>query len=280
MMNHKAPCGTPACRTHHQTQAGTRRCSTPHTPKQHIVARQRLLTSAITETVTVLWMWFRHKIATPTIPRPVGSVGNTDPNTSCERRPAMRPVVFLDTETTRKDADRRPWEIAMIRRDDTGEKSLTLFIDPADLDLDHADPTALAIGGFHQRHPAFGTPLHTGQQLCSAAQAAALVRTWTARARVYGVVPSFDTECLAAMLARHGVQPTWHYQPWDVAVLATGYLLGRGMQPGYSSEENSRLLDVALPAPDERHTALADAAWAGRIYDKILEGRCNAWVAA
>lgn len=77
----------------------------------------------------------------------------------------MDTVVFLDTETTSTGRDRRPWEIAMIRRDDTGEKALTIFVDVADLDLDNADPDALRIGGFHSRHPQFGAPLSQGQLL-------------------------------------------------------------------------------------------------------------------
>jgi hypothetical protein len=55
----------------------------------------------------------------------------------------MRPVVFLDTETTHRDRRRRAWEIAMIRRDTAGERELTLFVDVdvdvADLDLESGE---------------------------------------------------------------------------------------------------------------------------------------------
>ncbi|MGV7388962.1 hypothetical protein PJJ88_30285, partial [Mycobacterium kansasii] len=77
-------------------------------------------------------------------------------------------------------------------------------------------------------HPHFGAPLGTNELLCSGAQAAALVRQWTAAATVFGVVPSFDTECLSELLNRHGLSTSWHYQPWDIAVFASGYLAGRG----------------------------------------------------
>lgn len=40
----------------------------------------------------------------------------------------MRPVAFLDTETTGRDRFRRPWEIAIIRRDHTDERAVTIFV--------------------------------------------------------------------------------------------------------------------------------------------------------
>lgn len=183
----------------------------------------------------------------------------------------MDTVVFLDTETTSTGRDRRPWEIAMIRRDDIGEKALTIFVDAADLDLDNADPDALRIGGFHSRHPQFGAPLSEGQLLCRASEAAALVQSWTNhRARVYGVVPSFDTECLDALLHRHGLEWDWHFQPWDIAVLATGYLAGRRLPLQRNSEDTSRACGVTPPTEAERHTAMGDARWVARWYDQIL----------
>lgn len=102
----------------------------------------------------------------------------------------MRPVVFLDTETTGRDRFRRPWEIAIIRRDRTDERAVTLFIEEADLDLDHADPEALEVSKFYDRHPQFAGTLRPGSLLCSGADAAALVHSWTNQARVYGVVPA------------------------------------------------------------------------------------------
>ena len=182
----------------------------------------------------------------------------------------MRPVVFLDTETTRKDRDRRPWEIAIIRRDHTGQKALNVFVDIADIDLANADPESLAVGRFYGRHPQFGAPLPDGERLCRAAEAAALVQEWTAGAYVYGVVPSFDTECLDDLLYRHGLQWDWHFQPWDIAVLATGYLVGRRLPSQRSAVATSRQCGVNPPTEDERHTAMGDARWVARWYDRIM----------
>lgn len=182
----------------------------------------------------------------------------------------MRPVVFLDTETTGRDRFRRPWEIAIIRRDRTDERAVTLFIEEADLDLDHADPEALEVSKFYDRHPQFAGTLRPGSLLCSGADAAALVHSWTNQARVYGVVPSFDTECLDELLYRHHLTANWHFQPWDMAVYASGYLAGRGLPPQYSSETTSRACGVEPPHGEDRHTAMGDALWVKRWYDKIV----------
>lgn len=158
----------------------------------------------------------------------------------------------------------------MIRRDSTAERELTIFVDLADLDLEHADPNSLAVGRFYERHPHFGAPLGERQLLCSAGQAAALVQTWTSGARVFGVVPSFDTGCLEELLHRHGLEPQWHFQPWDIAVLAVGYLIGRQLPVQRSSEATSLQCGVAVPTDTERHTAMGDARWVKRWYDHIM----------
>ncbi|MBE5477697.1 hypothetical protein E3G68_005030 [Mycobacteroides abscessus] len=182
----------------------------------------------------------------------------------------MDAVVFLDTETTGRDRLRRAWEIAMIRRDDFGEREVTLFVDVADLALHQADPQALAIGRFDDRHPQRRGKLSDNQYLMCGAEAAAVVHEWTADARVFGVVPSFDTGCLDSLLERHGRTPKWHFQPWDIAVLATGYLIGRQQPVERSAEATSRACGVDIPVSAERHTALGDARWVRRLYDRIF----------
>ena len=180
-------------------------------------------------------------------------------------------MVFLDTETTGVHRERRAWEIAMIRREDDVEYTLTIYVSQDDLDLDHADPVGLAIGRFQQRHPGIAGNPRCGSDeiLCSEAQAARIVAQWTARATIFGVVPHFDTECLAAMLHRHGHTPSWRYWLVDVSVVAHGYLLGRGMTPARTSEALSAQCGVEPPSGDHRHTALGDAAWARRWLDRM-----------
>lgn len=185
----------------------------------------------------------------------------------------MSALVFLDTETTARHEHRRPWEIAMIRRDSHyGQQEITIFIDTADIALEHADPESLRISGFYRRHPHFGSPLAPTQHHSREHDAAAMVHTWTAGAAVYGINPSFDIACLEPMMARHGLTPDWFYAPQDVATLASEHLLNLGQMPARGVEELSA--QCGVPAPHQhRHTALGDARWAASWFDQISANR-------
>ncbi|WP_280224984.1 hypothetical protein [Nocardia farcinica] len=207
------------------------------------------------------------------------------------------PIVFLDTETTGLHADRRPWEIAMIRREGDRQRSLTIYV--SDVDLSSAELIGLRVGGFHDRHPMYRKeaggafdidtesddtvdPWAADDQLgidhCLHLEqhAAAVVERWTRGAHIVGAVPNFDTECLSAMLRRHGLCPAWHHHLIDVEALAVGYLhgsrqVGRVSLP-WKSDAVSTFLGVKPPSEDERHTAMGDARWAMRLYDHITGG--------
>ncbi|OXR46633.1 hypothetical protein B7C42_01607 [Nocardia cerradoensis] len=122
-------------------------------------------------------------------------------------------------------------------------------------------------------------------------RAAVIVERWTRGAHIVGSVPNFDTETLAAMLRRHGLCPSWHYHLIDVEVLAIGHLGAvRRLNPypieaadvaaaefdltalPWKSDDLSRAVGVEPPGPDERHTAMGDARWAMRMYDRINGG--------
>lgn len=127
-----------------------------------------------------------------------------------------------------------------------------------------------------------------------AADAAVLVSTWTHGAHLVGAVPNFDAEVLAALLRDNNLTPTWHHHLVDVETLAVGWLTGQAVAAGeaasvpaatsaktvawefappWKSDDLSRELGVEPPGPDARHTALGDALWAARIYDKVIGGR-------
>ena len=75
----------------------------------------------------------------------------------------MTPIVFIDTETTGVHPRRKVWEIAMIRRDENGEKETVFFVE-VDLSADDA-----------------GTRLEiTQQHIPTYFDAAALTRRWEA----------------------------------------------------------------------------------------------------
>lgn len=68
-------------------------------------------------------------------------------------------LVFVDTETTSLRPDRRAWDIALIvRRPGEPDREYQWFVDDLALDLGNADPFALKIGRFYERHPAAASP--------------------------------------------------------------------------------------------------------------------------
>lgn len=183
-------------------------------------------------------------------------------------------AVFVDTETTGVHRGYRPWDIALIRREPDGTHTeTTIFVDVDDLDLDNADPAALEIGRFEQRHPQRGGDLGPGDILLSGDEAAQEVSLFTAGAQLFGVNTWFDFTGLDGLLARHNLDASWFYVPGDLLGLAYGFLRGQGVaNPPRSSERLSLACGVPVPAADERHTAMGDARWAARWYAEIVDG--------
>ena len=214
----------------------------------------------------------------------------------------MTPICAVDTETTSLRPDRRAWDIALIRRDDEGERRVQFFIELDALDLPNADLFSLNVGKFWDRHPQ-ATRLSAGQDIVcdavelwsswakadvfavpegavvDAATAAHIIAGMTHGAHLVGAVPNFDAEVLAALLRDNGLTPSFHYHLIDVEALAVGWVCawdrgdGRpGIRPPWGSDDLSSALGVPLPAPDKRHTALGDAEWALAMYDHITGG--------
>ncbi|MBF6302266.1 hypothetical protein IU459_32705 [Nocardia amamiensis] len=199
---------------------------------------------------------------------------------------AASPLVFVDIETTHTDPGlRRPWEIALIRREPNGwQKQITILIE--DVDLSHADPRALDVGRFYERHPQYApipplvrdTPPSsitcTGEDdvfYLTEAAAAAVVDDWTApsangRARFAGYNVWFDADTLDAMLRRHRRLPRWDYHLIDVGNMAAGRL---GIAEPMRSYELSRATGAEPPSEAEQHTALGDARWVMRWWDQL-----------
>lgn len=224
------------------------------------------------------------------------------------------PLVFLDTETTGLHPKREAWEIAMIRRfvPDNHEHEISFYIDIDDLNMAAADPMALKIGKFWERHPQStgqryrtscsvlgddDMPLTIGGErqivhgddpiVLTVADACKVINHFTAGAHIVGAVPNFDTEVLDGLLRRHNWLPRWHYHLVDVENLAVGYLralldtgnldwvaaraseLGDAIDPPWSSRELGDILGVEQ-IESTLHTALGDADWAKRMYDRVM----------
>lgn len=199
------------------------------------------------------------------------------------------PIVFVDTETTGVGPDRVPWEIAVVRRDPDGTESEHQWFLP--VAAAHADGFALRLGGFWDRHPGgrAATGPATGESLvitegvlstrtmADPARTAVELMRLTHGAVWVGVNPRFDAELVERLLREHGLQPTWDYHLVDPCTLALGYLhaqaeAGAAPRPPrkYRSNDLAERLGIEPTPEAERHTALGDARWCVRLYDRVM----------
>jgi hypothetical protein len=189
----------------------------------------------------------------------------------------MTAIVALDTETTGLSLTDDIWEFAGIRREEDGtETELHLFIEHDE------DKCAELPERFLTDHLArYDADLAVSQY-----GAATLIALFLAgKAHVVGCVPNFDTERIALLLRRFGMEPGWHHHVVCAEVLAVGYLKGieaqrrfLGLKGGpvfkipqgsWNSDGLSRRIGVEPPT-DTRHTAMGDARWALQIYDRVM----------
>lgn len=192
-----------------------------------------------------------------------------------------RKLVFLDTETTSLDITlARPWEIALIERWPDGAE-LRNLIHIQGVDLRDADPEALEVGRFEERHcqdPA--------AQVMPEADAAHYVNLLTrpvgaagsesaAPVLVGSNVAAYDVPILASMLARHGLSPRWYHHPIDLMT----WQQGRDSTDPFGTLSLldgtyalSRRAGAEPPSDAEAHTAMGDAAWCARWWDALTQG--------
>lgn len=199
----------------------------------------------------------------------------------------MTRICFIDTETTSLRPDRRAWDIGIISREPgQPDREHSWFVAASDLDLGNADPMALKIGRFYDRHPQYkyngGGEVYTRAEVDVAGD----VERITRGAHLVGAVPNFDADVLSARMRAHGICPSWHYHLIDVEALTVGYFhgldahghssvtcdesCGDGQWPGlpWKSDDLSAALGIKV-SDEDRHTALGDAKWARAIYDAV-----------
>jgi hypothetical protein len=186
----------------------------------------------------------------------------------------------MDTETLGLHPDAPVWEFAAIRRSAKEyPESFCIKHDPTGWLDDFPEPF---LGDYRRR---FVRPF-------SEKYAAHAIHTITRGAHIVGAVPNFDTERLAKLLQRNGIEPEWHYHLIDVENLVMGWLHGvaaravdearmRGEEPDsslmnrrgppYKSDELSLAIGVD-PEQFERHTAMGDVLWVKAQYDAVMGG--------
>lgn len=220
------------------------------------------------------------------------------------------PLCFADTETTDIGPRRLAWELAIIRREPDGTR--TEFQAFVEVDLSDANPYALSVGRFYDRHP-LGQWLARGSATAglivsgpprpeefldghefpstvylTARQASLAWCRWTHGCHIVGAVPNFDTEVMAAAVRAAGLTGGHHYHLIDVENLIVGYLRGNlHFTLDITREDEDRLKRITTPpwksddlfaevgvtTPDEdRHTALGDARTCERVWDALYGG--------
>lgn len=190
-----------------------------------------------------------------------------------------QPLIFVDTETTHLDlAIARPWEIAMIRRDTDGtERLLHLMI--GNVRLADADPEALAVGRFDERHGPGEQP--GGHAWVQEPLAAEMVADFTAPGpdgvpvALVGSNPSYDAQVLVAMLRRHGREPAWDHHTHDLVTWTLATLAGSIVDHSPMPERSyalSEAVGAEPPGPGVRHTARGDAEWVRSWWDQLMTG--------
>ncbi len=183
----------------------------------------------------------------------------------------MTKIVFLDTETTRLEKDRRVWDVGAITVNGARVEEYQRFIRIQDIDYANASRHSLDVGHFYERHPQALYSDRSDEFLRKVFVEPEGEVMWDLSvilhdAHVIGAVTNFDTEVIAARMAAHGILPTWKYHLGDVENLAAGRLR---LPPPWGFDTILERFGLEFPA-GERHTAIGDARMAMRLYNAVM----------
>jgi hypothetical protein len=160
------------------------------------------------------------------------------------------------------------WEIALIRVEpngDTSEWASTLTISEADISV--ADPVALEIGKFRTRYDVTSIDWSIQSYYTTRDK----IVQMTKDAILVGMCPDFDAYNIIQEYFQCNTQP-WYYQLLDVDILAAGILSAHGhaIELPFNTDQWAGYLNVTPPTDEERHTALGDARWCKRFYERLM----------
>lgn len=188
------------------------------------------------------------------------------------------PLAFVDTETTGLDADRHEiWEVGLIV--DGVEHHWFLPVR-----LATADPFALNIGRYYERHPLEQPDVKLAEtDYATQMQFVEEFAQLTIGRHLVGAVISFDEERLRRLIRSYNRLERWHYHLIDVEALTAGALAEAARNekgelarltmehaaPPWNSDDLSNAYGVD-PGHFDRHTALGDARWAKAIYEAVM----------
>lgn len=175
----------------------------------------------------------------------------------------MTDIVIVDTETLGLHPDAPIWEFAAIRCTPGRPVAKQEFFIEHDGGPWYEDMPLSFLNDYTERY----RPLAAYDE----GRAAEEIHFITNGAVLIGCNPGFDTERLAKMMRRNGIEPAWHYHPLDSASMAIGYLAACGVliPPPWKSDALSDAVGVD-PGRFARHTAMGDVLWTQALFDRVM----------
>lgn len=186
-------------------------------------------------------------------------------------------LVFLDTETLGLDPDAPIWEFAAVRRFATGGEDKTEF------QIRH-DATAW-LDAMPDQFLYDYDERYKPHDAATESDAAVMMHILTKDALVVACNPIFDLPRIEKLIRRHGMEPSWHYHPFDISSVAFGaWMVGRRFAssqigtaeiPLSGPPWKSDLLAAAVgvrSADFARHTAMGDVLWTIAQWDAVMGG--------
>lgn len=181
-------------------------------------------------------------------------------------------ICFVDTETLGLHPQSPIWEFAALRVFADGAEDSALFQirhEPG-VYLDEMAASGPIGAQLAEDYRARYSPADAfGER-----DAAIMIHLVTRSALVVGCNPGFDLDSqrLAGLLRRNGIEPEWHYHPLDTASMAIARLAAQDRLPEqpWKSDQLSSLIGV-YPHEFPRHTAMGDVQWCRAQWNVLMK---------